>query len=253
MPPGSSRRPTAASRTVAEQLAPVVRTYGALRADATPRIDVEATRARIASGRVAFDPEVVLANVGDLTAGFWQAVGALEHAGSASSVHVEALHRLDVDANELARSWSKSESTRSDPVSKLARQAAGLIGSAVLSRAAAEITTDFSLTGWTRSQCPCCGASPDMVVSAESRRTFVCWRCETMWRTDERGCLGCGASEPPTLARIRSVYLGYDLAICHACGRYLKERGGSLRHDLIVERTIVATLDEAAQLRGLRA
>lgn len=253
MPSGPSRRPTAASRTVAEQLAPVVRVHEVLRADANPRIDVDAARARITSGRVAFDPEVVLANAGDLTPGFWQAVSALEHAGSASSAHVEALHRLDVDANELARSWSNSESTRSDPVSKLARQAAGLVASAVLSRAAAEITTDFSLSEWTRPQCPCCGASPDMVVTTDSRRTLVCWRCETMWRTDERGCLGCGASEPPTLARVRSVYLGYDLAICHACGRYLKERGGSLRHELIVERTIVATLDEAAQLRGLRA
>ena len=52
---------------------------------------------------------------------------------------------------------------------------------------------------------------------------------------------------------VNSYYLGYDLAICNACGRYLKERGGALRHELIVERTLVATLDEAAQLRGLRA
>lgn len=253
MPSGSSRRPTAASRTVAEQLAPVVRMHEVLRADASPQLDVEASRARITSGRVAFDPESVLASAGDLTTGFWRAVGALERAGSASSAHVEALHRRQVDAAQLSLSWSNNESTRRDPVAKLARQAAGLVGSAVLSRAAEEITTDFSLASWRRAQCPCCGASPDLVVATDSRRTLVCWRCETMWRTDERGCLGCGASEPPTLARVRSVYLGYDLAICHACGRYLKERGGLLRHELIVERTLVATLDEAAQLRGLRA
>jgi hypothetical protein len=58
---------------------------------------------------------------------------------------------------------------------------------------------------------------------------------------------------PPTLARVPSPYLGYQLAICNACGRYIKERRGALTHELFVERMLVAGLDEAAQQRGLRA
>ena len=73
-----------------------------------------------------------------------------------------------------------------------------------------------------------------------------------MWRTEDRGCLSCGADTPPTLVRIPSPYLGYELAICNACGRYLKERRGGLTHELFVERALTAGLDEAAQQRGLR-
>ena len=90
-------------------------------------------------------------------------------------------------------------------------------------------------------------------MSTATKRTLVCWRCDTQWRTTHRGCLGCGANGPPDVARVPSPYLGYELAICNACGRYLKERRGSLTHELIVERTLTAGLDEAAQQRGLRA
>jgi formate dehydrogenase maturation protein FdhE len=92
-----------------------------------------------------------------------------------------------------------------------------------------------------------------LALSTNTKRTLVCWRCDTQWKTAHRGCLGCGADGPPTVARVPSPYLGYELAICNSCGRYLKERRGPLTHELLVERTLTAGLDEAAQQRGLRA
>ena len=40
--------------------------------------------------------------------------------------------------------------------------------------------------------------------------------------SNTRGCIRCESTGAPTIARVRSPYLGYDLMICHACGRYLK-------------------------------
>src|SRR5439155_13168772 len=134
---------------------------------------------------------------------------------------------------------------------RLARTVAAVVGNAVLSRVAADVVTGFSLATWKRLNCPCCGASPDLALATDRRRTLVCWRCDTMWRTDRRGCLGCGADTSPTIARVASPYLGYELTICNSCGRYLKERRGAPTHALLVERALTLGLDEAAQQRGL--
>lgn len=248
-----SRRTTVASRTLAEQLRPVVHVHNIVRGGELPRFDVERARARLRSGRTAYDAERVIEDAGDLGAAFAQTARAFERSGIASSPTIAALDRVAADPTALVLSWANAESIPVDPALRLARQIAAIVGNAVLSRASADVTAGVSLAGWKWPRCPCCGASPDLALASDSRRTLVCWRCDTMWRTQDRGCLGCGESTPPTIARVRSPYLGYELAICNSCGRYLKERRGAPSHELLVERTLVATLDEAAQQRGLRA
>jgi hypothetical protein len=252
-PSAPTRRPTAASRTLAEQLQPILQVHGTLRGQAYARVDVAQARTRITAGRSAFDATAVLKASGDLSGAFEKTAAAFELTGIASTPGVAALQRTSLDAGALVLAWANGDSQPRNGTMRLARSVAAVVGNAVLARASSDICAGFALTAWKRTQCPCCGASPDLALATERRRTLVCWRCDTMWRTDHRGCLGCGADGPPTLARVESPYLGYELAICNSCGRYLKERRGSLTHDLLVERTLTAGLDEAAQQRGLRA
>jgi formate dehydrogenase maturation protein FdhE len=100
--------------------------------------------------------------------------------------------------------------------------------------------------------CPSCGGAPDLAFVDGARRALVCSRCDTSWPVATRGCIGCEATGAPTIARVRSPYLGYDLVICHACGRYLKERVGRALHPPLVERALTAEMDAAAVRRGLR-
>lgn len=252
-PSTTTRRPTAASRTLAEQFKPVVALHDALRRRGASHVDVDAARARIRGGRPAFDSAAVLGGAGDVTRAFWKTAAALERIGVASSPQATALRHMDIDPAALVLSWANGDSIPRSATMRLARQAASIVGNAVLAGASDNVVDGFSLASWKRVQCPCCGASPDMALSTDRRRTLVCWRCDAMWRTDARGCLSCGADAPPTLARVPSPFLGYELAICNSCGRYLKERRGSPTHALLVERALTIGLDEAAQQRGLRA
>jgi hypothetical protein len=254
VPPSvSRRRPTAASRTLAEQFTPIVSINDLMRQRGHASVDVEQARARIRAGRAAFDSTVVLRSAGDLKRAFDRTAAAFERTGIASTTELVALRSRELDPMRLVVSWSNGESMPRDATLRLARHVAAVVGNAVLSRASSDVTEKFSLASWKRLQCPCCGASPDLALTTDRRRTLVCWRCDTMWRTEQRGCLGCGADAPPTLARVPSPALGYDLAICNNCGRYLKERRGAPSHSLLVERALTAGLDEAAQQRGLRA
>ena len=254
MPPSvSRRRPSVASRTLAEQFQPLVSIHEALRQRGHVSVDVEQARARIRAGRPAFESNAVLRSAGDLARAFARTAAAFERTGIASTTELSALRARELDPMRLMVSWSNGESMPRDATLRLARNVAAIVGNAVLSGASSDITDKFPLTAWKRTQCPCCGASPDLALATERRRTLVCWRCDTMWRTEQRGCLGCGADTSPTLARVPSPELGYELAICNQCGRYLKERRGSPSHALLVERALTAGLDEAAQQRGLRA
>lgn len=252
-PSASTRRTSSASRTLAEQLQPIVQVHEIVRAEAHGNVDVDRARERITSGRNGFDVAPVLRAAGDLRTAFERTAAAFESTGIASTAHAAALQEQATDVTPLVLAWANSESIPRKPMLRLARTVAGIVGNAVLARASADVADGFSFAAWTRTHCPCCGASPDLALSTNAKRTLVCWRCDTQWRTTRRGCLGCGAHGPPDVARVESPYLGYELAICNACGRYLKERRGSLTHELIVERTLTAGLDEAAQQRGLRA
>jgi hypothetical protein len=232
---------------------PIVSIHDAVRQRGHAPVDVEQARMRIRGGRSGFDISALLRDTSDLTRAFDRTAAAFERTGIASTTQLAALRKQASDPMALVVSWANGESTPRDASLRLARTVAGVVGNAVLSRASSDVVTGFSLSGWKHAQCPCCGASPDLALATDTRRTLVCWRCDTMWRTDQRGCLGCGADSPPTLARVSSPYLGYELAICNSCGRYLKERRGSPTHALLVERALTAGLDEAAQQRGLRA
>jgi formate dehydrogenase maturation protein FdhE len=247
----SIRRPSAASKSLAEQFQPIVTIHETVRERATVALDVAAARERIRAGRPGFDASLLLRDAGDLTRSFHRTAAAFEKIGIASSTELAALRNETLDATVLMSSWANAESLPRNPALRLARHVAAIIGNAVLSRAASEVADGFSFAAWKRVLCPCCGASPDLALSTDKRRSLICWRCDTMWRTARLGCLSCGADSSPTLVRIASPY-GYELAICNSCGRYLKERRGAPTQSLIVERALTASLDEAAEMRGLR-
>ena len=55
-----------------------------------------------------------------------------------------------------------------------------------------------------------------------------------------------------TFVRVDAVDLGYELLVCHACARYLKERRGDEMLAPMIERALTVDLDAAAERRGLR-
>jgi formate dehydrogenase maturation protein FdhE len=238
---------------LAEQLQPVVDVHRAIHEHGYGSTDVERAQQRIRSGRTGFDAWALIEETGDLSMAFAQMATAFERAGLASASSISAMDGGRVDPMASTLSWTNAESAPVDSALRLARRVAAVVGNAVLSRVARDVMHDLLPLAWRRPLCPCCGAGPDLAFQTEARRYLVCWRCDTTWRTDDRGCLGCGETSAPALVRIPSPYLGYELAICNACGRYLKERRGGLTHAAIVERTLTAALDDAAQLRGLRS
>ena len=248
----STRRRDTVSRVVAEQFAPILAVHRALIARARPEIDVARARARVARGRPALDATTLMRGADDLARSFEEAAAAFERSGIASTSSIGALKRRPADVERLVMGWVNGDLTSADGDRNLARRIAGVVGNAWLRRAATEMSDSMSFRGWSAVVCPCCGASPDLAVRTPRRRTLVCWRCDTKWRTDVTGCLGCGADGPPDVVRVPSPYLGYELAICNNCSRYLKERRGSLTYDPLVERALTAGLDAAAEGRGLR-
>lgn len=239
------------SRSLADQLAPVLRLHAELRTSLRARVDVPRARARLADRRHAFDAASVLRAARDLEPLFGRALAAFELAGLASTQEASAVRRRPQDTTQLALSWVAGDRLPSDPAKRLARRAAALLGSAVLRNAAEQVLAAGGVDDWDRALCPCCGGSPDLAFVTGGVRRIVCSRCDTSWRTDSEGCLACGAAFEPTLVRIRSPYLGYTLVMCNACGHYLKERGAAGRCEPLLERELTAQLDAAAQERGL--
>jgi FdhE protein len=106
---------------------------------------------------------------------------------------------------------------------------------------------------WARVVCPCCGGAPDVaLLERGGHRTLVCSRCDAQWRAPRTGCLGCDADDAPSIARIPNAAVGYELVMCNACGRFLKERPRRGLESLVVERAMTMELDVAAEQRGLR-
>ena len=92
MPPSvSRRRPTAASRTLAEQFKPIVSIHDALRQRGHASVDVVQARARIRAGRAAFESTTVLRSAGDLKRAFDRTAAAFERTGIASTSELGAL------------------------------------------------------------------------------------------------------------------------------------------------------------------
>lgn len=248
----SSRSRDAVSRTFAEQLAPLLRVHAQLRARDWPAPDVARAKRRLTAGRPTFDPATVLRSAGDLAAAFHDTAAAFDSCGIAPTSTIAALRPSRTEVTRLVTSWATSDSRPAAGTSRVARQVASLVGNAILHRVAADVRDAVPITGWSQVHCPCCGCAPDIATLSNKARTLICSRCDTPWRAPRAGCLGCGADHPPAIARVASAYLGYELAICHACGRYLKERHGGLRFQPLVERALTSGLDDAAERRGLR-
>jgi hypothetical protein len=238
--------------TVAEQIAPLVQLDADLAARWTIAIDPAAARARVRAGRVAYEATEVIAAAGSLTVPFVRATVALERAGLASDDEATAARERRIYLSGLIRAWMAAEPMPRDRVRATARRAAGLVAGSILRRASALVRGDEAITAWGASHCPCCGGSPDFALGTADDRTLICARCDTRWATAAVGCLGCGARDAPALARIASEALGCDLAICNACGRYVKEPAAWSPVEPLVERVLTSQLDAAAEARGLR-
>lgn len=248
----STRSRDAVSRNFAEQLAPLLRVHEHLRNREWPLPDMARARRRLAAGRPAFDAAAVLRAAGDLARAFRQTASALDSCGIAPTSAIGELRPTRADVTRLIVSWANSDARPASGSHRVERQVAGLVGNAVLHRVAAEVREAIPITGWKHATCPCCGCAADIATISRGARTLICSRCDTPWRAPAAGCLGCGADGPPAIARVSSTYLGYEVAICHSCGRYLKERRGGLRFQPLVERALTAGLDDAAEKRGLR-
>ncbi len=249
----TTRSREAVSRTLADQLEPVLRLHAYMR-DAWPvQLDVPRARERVQSGRPAFDSVATLRSAGDMSSMFARMVSAFEVAGIASSADVLSVRRQHFDATEIAIGWAAGDRIPSDPAKRLARRAAAVLGNAVLQNAAGQLLAIQRVDHWARITCPCCGGAPDLALGRGSARRLVCSRCNTRWRPGGSGCLTCGADNEPTVVRIRAPYVGYTLLICNACGTYLKERTASGACEPLVDRELTSQLDRAAQDRGLRA
>lgn len=247
-----SRNRDVVTKGVADQFGPVLQLQDALRAAVRPVVDVNDARARIGSRRPGFDPVKILSRARTVVSAFDRCVDALEVAGLASSTAVTALRRESFDARSLAVSWAAGEMAPSASAHRLAQRAASVVAGAILQSNARVVTQKLSLDAWQRPVCPSCGGAPDLAWVEGQKRSLICSRCDTTWPVETRGCIGCEATGSPNIARVRSPYLGYDLVICHACGRYLKERAGKPTHPALVERALTAEMDAAAVRRGLR-
>jgi hypothetical protein len=238
---------------MAEQFEPVLRIQAEVLGECEPAVDVEAAQQRIRNGQVGYDALRVLRSCGDLTPRFVRVLEAFEIAGFVSNEDRRLLLDGELDVDDIVMGWFTGDRTPRDPRRRVARQVAIVVGNALLRAASRKIGPAVTWKGWTRTVCPCCGGAPDiMLVERGASRTLVCARCDAQWRVKRSGCLGCDSEEKTSLARISNPAVGYDLLMCNACGRFIKERPRRGLEALIVERALTTELDLAAEQRGLR-
>lgn len=253
MPTPDPLRSTTVRSTLAEQFAPVLRAYADILSECAPLLDTEHAHARIGSGQVGYDALRVLRSCGDPMPRYARVVDAFEVAGFLSNDERRALLDSELDVDDLISGWFTGDRTPRDPKRRVARQAAVIVGNALLRAASALVEPASIWRGWTRTVCPCCGGSPDLALRERgAHRTLVCARCDAQWRSPYQGCLSCRTVDEPEIARIANEELGYDLMMCNACGRFLKERPRRGMESFIVERALTTELDLAAEHRGLR-
>lgn len=236
---------------LAEHLEPILALREELANRWTLAIDRPHARGRLAAGQTAFDPLEVVGSAGELVVPFLRITTTFERCGLATVEEASAVQAAGFRVLPLLVSWLAGEPLPVDHVKRLARLAASVLGNSILVRASADVRAGLEIEEWAGSECPCCGGAPEFAVPSARGRRFVCARCDTSWPAARTGCAGCGASEP-SLARIASPDLGFELTICHACGRYLKERTVAGTSQPLLDRLLTTELDAAAQHRGLR-
>lgn len=249
--------PVPSLREVRSGLAEVLRPVATLHAELARSWAVEVDRAeakrRVRAGRPAFDALAVLQGVGDLRRPFHRATQAFERAGLASPASAEAARQhVSQAVFALGASWIAGEPLARQEPRRLAQRAAAVVAGSVLHRVAVALRSTLRDVGGDRTTCPACGCAPEFSVTTPRGRRLICARCDTAWLTTRDGCVGCASDGVPAVIRIASPDLGYDLLVCNACGRYLKDRTRRGTSDLLVERALTAELDAAAERRGLR-
>jgi hypothetical protein len=253
VPTLDSHRPSTVRSTLAEQFLPVLQVHAEIVADCAPIVDTEYARVRIRAGQVGYDALRVLRSCGDPMPHYVRVIEAFEVAGFLSNDDRRSLLDSELDVDDVVSGWFTGDRTPRNLRRRVARQAAIVVGNAWLRAASALVGTAAVWSEWTRIVCPCCGGSPDIALRERgTQRTLVCARCDAQWRTAHQGCLSCRTDEEPTIARISSRELGYDLVMCNGCGRFLKERPRRGVQSFIVERALTTELDLAAEQRGLR-
>lgn len=238
--------------TYTDELGPLVRLHDELGRFRLTAARVKRARANVAEGRVAFDPNDVLRSATDLDASLARTAETFEMCGMASPRELQSFRKGYGIAQPLLKAWLVGERGSSDEGRRLGLRAAALVGNAILRSAAAQMSKGLSFNEWKHGNCPCCGGPPDLAVKVKDVRSLVCARCDTQWLAPTSGCLGCEATRPPTFVRVDALDLGYELLVCHACARYIKERRGDGMQRPIVERALTSELDAAAERRGLR-
>jgi len=253
VPTLDSLRPTTVRSTLADQFVPVLKVYADIAATCAPLVDTAHAHARIRSGHVGYDALRVLRSCGDPMPHYARVLDAFEVAGFVSNDDRRSLLASELDVDDIVSGWFTGDRTPRDARRRIARQAAIVVGNALLRAATALVEPSSVWREWTRIVCPCCGGSPDIALRERgAQRTLVCARCDAQWRTPHQGCLSCRTIEEPTIARIANAELGYDLVMCNGCGRFLKERPRRGIQSFIVERALTTELDLAAEQRGLR-
>lgn len=242
----------AAPTALADELGPLVRLHTELGRFRLTPARVRRARSNLTNGRVAFDPNEVLRGAGDLDASLAKMATAFEMCGMASPRELESFRSGYAIAQPLLKAWLVGERGSSDAGRRLALRAAALVGNAILRSAASQASRGVPFGEWKRPTCPCCGGPPDLAVRSSGGRTLICARCDTQWQAPTLGCLGCEATRGPTFVRVDALDLGYELLVCHACARYIKERRGEGMQSPIIERALTVELDAAAERRGLR-
>jgi hypothetical protein len=239
-------------RSIADQYEPVATLHASLVDGWVLEIDLDRVQRRLASAQTAFDALGVIVSIKGLDPAFDRVVTTLEDAGLCRPDVRAAFRRTPPDLLALASSWIAGEAIPGSGPRRVARQAMAIVGNSILARAATDVRSRFQLDYVGRGVCPCCGGAAEFSIPGPESRRLICMRCDTMWRATRAGCLSCGAHDRPSLAYVRAPMLGYALAICNACGRYVKERMTKHPGPLVVERAVTAQLDAAAEQRGLR-
>lgn len=237
---------------IADELSSLVRVHAELGQFRLGATRLKRARSNLMEARVAFDPIEILRSAGDLDGSLGRVATAFEMCGLVSPRELDAFRKGYSVAQPLLKAWLVGERGSSDEGRRLALRAAAIVGNAILGSAADQASQGLDLEEWNKTSCPCCSGPPDMAVRAESRRWLVCARCDTRWRAPTLGCLGCEATRGPTFVRVDAIDLGYELLVCHACARYIKERRGEGMQPPIIERALTVELDSAAERRGLR-
>lgn len=237
---------------LADQLEPVLLLRDELARLRRPGIDLAHARERLAAGLTAYDPLEAIGSAGNLSVPFVRATVAVEKSGLALAREASEAREYVDDLMPLITGWLGCEPTPRDRVRAAARRAAAVIANAVLRATSQALLEGIGVPRTQRATCPCCGSAPEFSREDDTHRLLACARCDAVWETSLRGCLGCEATLPPAIAHVEAPLLGYRLVMCSPCGRYLKEPLGPTASDPAIERALTAQLDAAAEARGLR-